>query len=285
MSERERELFEAWATKNVCSPVRKYDNGNYLDHDVQWCWAAWQAALQGRVVMLLKKPQPAEDPDEWVPQDLVPPRRGKDQFRYVRKDGLAYPWTYCYCDMQFPHGEWVCGERLEVRCRRRDLPKVEQDEQVEKSEDPDEWVIQDRVIPRNHVDQWKWVGHDERANDVHWSSMQGNFTRYKHGDEAHSETLHVRCRRRDLPKEPEQCSVGCHGLRCTNPALPGKDHCSECGDEPEPQKTRVRLWVSGGELEIRDSDGYIIAVDSEVKHDADGFYVEDQSRCTQQGTN
>lgn len=78
------------------------------------------------------------------------------------------------------------------------------------AEDPDEWVIQDRVIPRNHVDQWKWVGHDERANDVSWSSTQGNFTKYKHGDEAHGETLHVRCRRRDLPKveQPEQCAPG-----------------------------------------------------------------------------
>lgn len=72
----------------------------------------------------------------------------------------------------------------------------------------------------------------------------------------------------------KQCAVGCHGPRCPNPALPGKDHCGKCADEPQPQKTRVRLWSC-------DTDGVIVAEDNcpapgwtEIHHDSDGFYVE-----------
>lgn len=193
-------------------------------------------------------------------------------------------------------------------------------------ENPDEWVIQDMVPPRFGLDQWKWVGHDERTNDVAWKSENGNFTRYMHGFEAHGETLHVRCRRRDLPKveqavcdecggsgevdsggftpwmapisvpcgkcsQPEphrilgdpaggvtmqkQCAVGCHGPRCPNPALPGKDHCSECADEePQPQKTRVRLWKNAYGSVMSNPDCENIEGWREIRVDSEGFYTE-----------
>lgn len=74
---------------------------------------------------------PTESPDDWVTQDQVPARRG-DLYRVVNggwtpseeiwRECVAgsYPLVYGYS-----HGKKINGGTLELRCRRRDLPKPE----------------------------------------------------------------------------------------------------------------------------------------------------------------
>lgn len=78
------------------------------------------------------EPQPAEDPDEWVIQDRVPVRPGVDQVCWNEKrfDAKAkFGFIETHSDSQScgkMHGYRTGGMFLSVRCRRRDLPKVEQ---------------------------------------------------------------------------------------------------------------------------------------------------------------
>jgi hypothetical protein len=84
-------------------------------------------------------PQPAESPDDWVTQDRETIRPALDQFRWVGSSTLE--WFLAY---DFPaiagrrHGDKgsmrSVHDTFEVRCRRKDLPKVES---------PDDWVTQD----------------------------------------------------------------------------------------------------------------------------------------------
>lgn len=209
---------------------------------VQGCWEVWpRDELSGGwhheprctgwdwVV-----PQPAEDPDEWVVQDGVPPRRGKDQFRYVRKDGLAYPWEYCYCDMQWPHGEWVCCERLEVRCRRRDLPKEPEQQQQPTSGGYKKALEIVAALP------------PEERNALLLSGMSHNPT----------------------PREPTP--------RECQPLKPVADNRVLGSTEPQPQKTRVRLWIEGPTKMVMCRDKAPYGDWQELHHDSDGFYVENQ---------
>ena len=87
-----------------------------------------QADAEARVTKKLKL-EPAESPDDWVTQDRVTPRTEIDQFRWVGTDCGSpngewriprYNWR------TFKHGQEMPDEtRLEVRCRRKDLPVVE----------------------------------------------------------------------------------------------------------------------------------------------------------------
>lgn len=185
------------------------------------------------------------------------------------------------------------------------------------AEDPDEWVIQDRVQVR--------VGVDE----IHWSDWDVTAV------------LEVRCRRRDLPNvEPEQCAA------CDAPAEPGTVGCKDCNEyataicspepeqwpkyyetfpsdlfafiervsesqwrcvrldgtkeplggclvtpnrkeitkaeamallkkpEPQPQKTRVRLWKNAYGSVMSNPDCEHLGGWQEIHHDSEGFYVE-----------
>ncbi len=69
------------------------------------------------------KPQPAEDPEEWVVQDLVPPRDGIDQVKW--SDWTARDWMTASGHWDAKHGESLASDKsviLSVRCRRKDLP-------------------------------------------------------------------------------------------------------------------------------------------------------------------
>lgn len=199
--------------------------------------------------------------------------------------------------------------------------------------DPDEWVVQDLVPPRAGVDQWKWVAHDERDDDILWEIGDGKFTVYKHGQESCGETLQVRCRRRDLPpaeKTEKTTTIEVNpgdGYRWLedheivqpddevfNPAVtpcwvkpltragstvkafsdddypvrrkamallkPEPDHIADDRKKvpqtpaPQPAKTRVRLWISGVDGSVYFGESSRLRTDCEIYHDADGFYVE-----------
>ena len=75
---------------------------------------------------VVPEPQPAEDPDEWVIQDQVPPRKDVDQISWGGGDWHS-DWHKAWQFGNMMHGDYPrFGGRLNVRCRRRDLPKVEQ---------------------------------------------------------------------------------------------------------------------------------------------------------------
>ena len=74
------------------------------------------------------KPEPAESPDDWVTQDRVPARKGVDEYRYIWRSGKASAWErYDWIGVKHHvHGYTDdVGDRMEVRCRRKDLPVVE----------------------------------------------------------------------------------------------------------------------------------------------------------------
>lgn len=75
----------------------------------------------------LPAPQPVESPDDWVVQDRVPRRPGVDEYRRVDYKGNSIAW--CKAESNLPslsHGHIdVFGNRLEVRCLKKDLPEIE----------------------------------------------------------------------------------------------------------------------------------------------------------------
>lgn len=66
-----------------------------------------------------------DHPDEWVTQDRVPARQGIDQYRYVGGiNNKNTKWEPVYV-LSVMHGTpiYILGDaRVELRCRRRDLP-------------------------------------------------------------------------------------------------------------------------------------------------------------------
>ncbi len=78
---------------------------------------------EAEALALLDKPQPAEDPEEWVVQDRVPARVGVDEFRWSCWQGYHFHVvqdTNIASGMK--HGQVHEGSTLSLRCRRKDLP-------------------------------------------------------------------------------------------------------------------------------------------------------------------
>jgi hypothetical protein len=78
------------------------------------------------------KAEVVESPDDWVPQDRVDYRTGIDQLRWVDSNGSPLKsnlgqWATLHNDVsrKLAHGLEDGKDRLEVRCRRKDLPVVE----------------------------------------------------------------------------------------------------------------------------------------------------------------
>lgn len=155
---------------------------------------------------------PAEcDSDPWVTQDRVPARVGIDEYRYASFEGDQW-WTVglnAGFTQEHHHGwETPGGDTLLLRCRLSQLPEL-RDVPEQPAEDPDEWVIQDRVPVRADVDRCWWASDVQPVPadiDKMWVASL-HFARQlkRHGDpyehSADSFTkLHVMCRRRDLPK-------------------------------------------------------------------------------------
>lgn len=69
--------------------------------------------------------EPAESPDDWVTQDVVVRRVGVDECRWISIElNQELPWVpTCSKDLAgLKHGSVNHPWRLEVRCRRKDLP-------------------------------------------------------------------------------------------------------------------------------------------------------------------
>lgn len=110
------------------------------------------------------------------------------------------------------------------------------------------WVVQDRVPDRGGIDEWRWnpISGGERS----WlESTVSSRVRYMHGKESGGQIFEVRCRRKDLPPLPEPVK------------------------EPRQQ---IRLWVAQDNTprSVVVSHGKPSSLHRELKHDADGFYVE-----------
>lgn len=91
-------------------------------------------------------------------------------------------------------------------------------------ESPDDWVVQDRVPPRDGIDEYL-------IENIHmWYVKKKGFEAItlKHGDMVGDiGMLKVRCHRKDLPPLPappaeEQC------VMCDSPAVPGTASCGDC---------------------------------------------------------
>ena len=166
--------------------------------------------------------------------------------------------------------------------------RAKQHLQPQPAEDPDEWVIQDRVPPRVGVDEICW-GSGDWHSDWHktWS-----FGKMKHGEYPRfGGQLNVRCRRRDLPKVEQKKTTDDFGMYlesviAKDPQLKAEVDAAEAElaaidarlnkPEPQPQKTRVRLWLEVPTKMIMCRDKAPYGDWQEIHHDSEGFYVENQ---------
>lgn len=226
---------------------------------------------------IVPQPQPAEDPDEWVVLDPVKyadhvPRVGIDQFEYRSNDWVT----------QKPyHSQITVGRYHECcaglhRCRRRDLPKAEQLEQW-----PKYWTTVDSdvfaFVKQLTANECQCVWRD---------GTHGPVVKFTNGNErrelTEAEAMALLKKPEHLPDASKKVSdealeLIVH-LRDQMEAL--SKRVAECErllkkPEPQPQKTRVRLWSC-------DTDGVVVAEDNcpapgwvEIHHDAEGFYTID----------
>ena len=276
-------------------------------------WEAWMARAELNTT-------PAADTDPWVTQDRVPARVGIDEYRYASWTHEPDRWRPVNesggWDDSANHG-WVDdeGDTLLLRCRASQLPEVCSAE-PQSVEDPDEWVVQDRVPARPGVDERRYIWSDGGVGSwadcasMNWSVPPA------HGMKAPScsATVELRCRRSDLPKveQPEQWPKYYTG---TSPGTayvrrPSKTECivveedgHEAGiinwcdwddrmrkqlteaeamallkkPESQPAKTRVRLWMRQCDRIVMASTVEVGGCD-EIHYDAETkqFYVEQQ---------
>ena len=88
----------------------------------------WKQVTQAEAESRIKKPESVESPDDWVTQDVVPFRPNLDQRRWVTvTGGVACDWEFVdeiTTAQPVVHGALnKCSNRLEIRCRRKHLPK------------------------------------------------------------------------------------------------------------------------------------------------------------------
>ncbi len=111
-------------------------------------------------------------------------------------------------------------------------------------ESPDDWVTQDKCRARNKIDEFCWIKTGDNPKERDWKPCAGTWTeRGVHGFDADGETLHLRCRRRDLP-------------------------------QPAPKRVPVRLWKCDKSGVIYDSQTQV-KNDREVFCDSEGFFVRE----------
>lgn len=128
-----------------------------------------------------KKPQAGE---WWFNADgervYVIGTRSNGQYMFENNQNRIWPWC----------GDWSDWHH-EPDCTGWDW-------QPAPVESPDDWVTQDRVPPRQGVDQCRWEPSDKfRLVAGEWETMHG-------GKLANGWQLEVRCRRKDLPPMPEK---------------------------------------------------------------------------------
>ena len=151
-------------------------------------WGYWEEDLKNELVpcsqadaeaRVTNKPVPtdvvndvgvAESPDDWVTQDRAPARKSIDQYRYIWRSGKASAWdSYDWLDVKHHvHGYTDdVGDRMEVRCRRKDLPVVEAEKTASVTVyevvygDRVEALLHDQVVGHSDLEalreNWKYV--------------------------------------------------------------------------------------------------------------------------------
>lgn len=104
---------------------------------------------------------PVESPDDWVVQGRCSYRPDLDEYRYIFRTGPVGGWTKTV-SLVHRHGHVDSfGDKLEIRCRRKDLPPIEapkpvEEEWVDLNQYPDH-VLRKEVdwIASETVDDWK----------------------------------------------------------------------------------------------------------------------------------
>ena len=211
MSEQEK-FNQWWESKGVNSVILRAQ-----------AWSAWLARAEAE-----QQPQPAEDPDEWVIQDRVAPREGIDQVQ----------WDYFSDKNHWPYaqGAWPDHKRhgyrdasddavLSVRCRRRDLPKVEQ---------PEQWPKYYTTLDSPSSD----VAFVKRVDETSYSVV------YKNGRECPGFlwVAQNQSRRKQIT-EAEAMAL----LKEPDPqpqkTTSNTDWSYHEKQKPEPKKTMLRLWI------------------------------------------
>lgn len=176
-----------------------------------------------------------------------------------------------------------------VNCEGWDWVVPEQPQPVE---DPDEWVIQDRVPVRTSCDQVMWIKDGKSVTGFAYSFRNSASDGRMHGyTESSGYQLHVRCRRRDLPKvehadEDPVMNAIAYSIQAQerNEAIKPQPQKTDDGTDwsyhnqqkPQPRKTMLRLWI--------DSDCNIHAglkgdrdLELLYDHETRQFYTEEPS--------
>ncbi len=173
-----------------------------------WCknWAECDQSSRTRLTeadalaLLDPKPQPAEDPEEWVVLDPSQyadhtPRDGVDEF-FNGRSWEVHDWKHCRTTV----GEFaMVSDESRVRCRRKDLPPLP--EPVATEADP--WVaITDGQHALRDADEGNSVSNPS-ASDV--AAVRGGWLNCKilgiSGDAVSTQRrLRFRCRRSQLPQ-------------------------------------------------------------------------------------
>ena len=225
---------------------------------------AWMARAE-----IDKEPQPAEDPDEWVVLDPVKyadhvPRVGVDQFQSAGKSG---EWI----TQREDHSSETVGDFFEGaaslhRCRRRDLPKVEQVEQCAACDAPAE----PGTVGCKDCNEYATAicSPEPQQWPKYYKPSQPSPVAMIRRDNDHYCTVfnNVGGQRRFIP----WCYEGLPEItEAEAMALLKKP-------EPQPQKTRVRLWKNAYGSVMSNPDCEHLGGWQEIHHDSEGFYVENK---------
>jgi hypothetical protein len=139
-------------------------------------------------------PKYVTNPTGWACDTAYLRRDSEEVCVRVTTSGVEHPnWWDEQRDETVHRGTWKYITEAEAKSR------IEPPKPVES---PDDWVTQDRVVPRNNIDLWCWIEAGKTPHEHDWQKGVSNFHRHKHGDREYpscSEILHVRCRRKDLP--------------------------------------------------------------------------------------
>ena len=164
---------------------------------------------------------------------------------------------------------------------KKEVTEAEALARVTPQESPDDWVTQDHMPDRPEIDEWRWVGPNHTSS--WYKSVRNQQPYHRHGYKDEDSVFEVRCRRKDLPplaspvEHPsnQQLFEMVANLRDQMDAMSKRKE----SPLPSPKCVPVRLLCSTEDVgsviwRMSDDPGY--AGETEIKHDANGFYVEVQ---------
>ena len=218
---------------------------------------------------------PVESPDDWVEitnRDHKL-RAGIDEFRN------SHEWAY----VRDSHGKTARQAGfLNVRCRRKDLPVLVTPEPCAMCGDVScdcdcyKYAVEATGCPVESPDDWVEItnsDHKLRAGIDEFRNARGwAFVRESHGKTARQAGfLNVRCRRKDLPVPMTRQSVA---EVCTSEPVKTPNVVTWGGTVPSAKRVPVRLFLDDRNNMFAIRGEWPIIVGTQIKHDANGFYLE-----------